>query len=368
MLESIPRYANAHVVELLEKWLAKAKNGEVNHVAIVNCLPPNLVSWDAAGLIECEASSVFGLGELQKLIQHNKAKRAGDYKLDKTLGADFVAYNFATDPVGFDFMNWLIDAEMTRRREGAPFPLKVGFAIGADGTTGFETEANQRMVNGVILPLLNMFGAVEDSRAMSGRRKEIFTLRDVTKAARDGEPVPHPKPSSWAVSKVAAFIKGSSPITITLREADHWPHRNSDVEAWCRFATDLSVAGERVIVLRDTAKANEPLAASYFGQTWPLASMDLDVRLALYESAKCNFFVANGPYTLALFGSRPFLKFNPVDGGDRYLPNTPKWWHDWMGIEVGEQFPWQLPTQRIVWERDDYATIARAWDDLKRVM
>jgi len=57
--------------------------------------------------------------------------------VDETLDASHVCYKRRhTGPLGFDFIYWLVDAEMTRVREGAPAPLKVAFWCGQEG--GYE--------------------------------------------------------------------------------------------------------------------------------------------------------------------------------------------------------------------------------------
>jgi hypothetical protein len=117
-----------------------------------------------------------------------------------------------------------------------------------------------------------------------------------------------------------------------------------------------------VILVRDTACANEPF---YSWEICPLASTNLHMRMALYEQAKCNLFVANGPCTLAQFSDRPWLCFTPIEPDDSpYKANTAMFWRMYVGIDVGEQFPWSRPDQRIVWKKDTYENICTAWADI----
>ena len=48
-----------------------------------------------------------------------------------------------------------------------------------------------------------------------------------------------------------------------------------------------------------------------------------------------------------------------------YLYNTGEFWREKNGIAPGEQYPWSRPDQRIVWERDTYENISKAWGDLQ---
>jgi hypothetical protein len=46
-----------------------------------------------------------------------------------------------------------------------------------------------------------------------------------------------------------------------------------------------------------------------------------------------------------------------------YWANTPKFWRESNGIEIGEQWPWSLKTQRIVWKDDSFANLMEAWEE-----
>jgi len=317
------------------------------------------MACDFAGAIEMDFAVEYALDTLKKKMAQARANRSSP-EPDPGMTADHVCYNLAAYPISFDFLPWLVDAEMTRRREKAPSPLKVAFSYGRDLDTGFNTEYRKNMMAGVIWPLLGLIGAVEDPKAIKGRSKQMYVYKDVTKASRNGEEVPRFKPSDLAVKTIQNYAEDEV-VTITLREAEHWPHRNSNIEEWVKFALYLEEQGETVVFVRDTCKAMEPLINH---RTCPRASVNLDVRMALYESAKCNLFVANGPWNLALFGTRPWLMFNEISDSDQFIPNTPKWWKEFQGINPGEQFPWSQSDQRIVWESDSYENLCKAWKEL----
>ena len=98
--------------------------------------------------------------------------------------------------------------------------------------------------------------------------------------------------------------------------------------------------------------------------------MDACIRLALYEAAKCNFSVSNGPWMLQLFGTKPWLMFVEVSPMSAFFPETAQFWQQWHGINPGlnEQFPWSKPTQRIIWKRDDASHIIKSWEELKPLL
>lgn len=361
--EQAPVPGNEAVVALLERWLAVAKEGQVCYAALAMIQMPNKMVADFVGSIEVEMAIEHALDQVKAKIAQVRENRQLPPR-DPNLTADYVTYNLSLYPVSYDFLPWMIESEMIRRREGAPAPLKVALRFHERETKWANDVYRSAMYNSVMLPLIDIMGAelIDD---VGGRTRDHFTYLETTQAARQGEEVPKIKASESASLVVSGWLEGGpSPVTITLREAEHFPHRNSNIAAWLQFAADLEKRGERVIFLRDANKAAEPLLNQ---ETCPLASVDLDLRTALYEQAKCNLFVANGPWNIALFGDRPWLMFNEVSAGDVFLPNNPGWWLQFQGVEDGGQFPWSAEDQRIVWVGDTYENLMGAWQELQAV-
>lgn len=284
--------------------------------------------------------------------------------IDTSLDASFVCYNARLDPICFDFPYWLIDAEMTRIREGAPGPLKIYFWKGLDGNAALEDDGYRNpMFYNVIKPMLGLLGVVEDERAIHGRRKKLTSSIDIVRSHRRGETVPVFR-APYSLSK--EFKK--PPVVITLRECGPYSasHKNSDIVSWLRFAHYLKALGEDVVFVRDYARADEPLPGFV---TYPQASTDIIFRMALYEAAKINFCVSNGPVTLCYFSKMPWIAFiMPEPDGAEYEANTPKIWREKMGVEIGGQFPWSDATQRIVWQREDYDSLVRVWKKMSPML
>lgn len=344
--QDIRASGNAEVEALFLRWAEKARQGRLRYAAVVACENIGHVDVEHAGSGGCEFAANFGFDLLKNNIFGNKKPGGAT-----GLGADYVRYDLARAPVGWDFASWLIDMEMARIRASAPAPLKIAFVGDVSGRQWGPTE--QQMVEKVLRPLIGLIGAVEDTRAINASvTKEFYMLRYVTEAAQQGEPVPMFKAGDGQVHDY---------VTITLREAEHWPHRNSNIEAWSKFAHELRRRGENVVFVRDTAKAGEQFEDFI---TSADAARDINKRSALYASAKCNLFVSNGPWYLALFGDRPWLMFNAVSSADHFDANKPEMWKEFHGIGEGEQFPWSQPDQRIIWKGDDYETMIAAWDDL----
>lgn len=364
---------NEDVVTMFRQWLERAEQGRVSFAVIVACEHPLHVVNCFAGSNQLMYAANWGLDTVKLLLQEKAASRhmmpeAADYKGND----DRVCYDVSKGPACYDFIAWLIIAEMNRRRAKAPFPLKVAFKM-LDTPQEHEKHAKLRQgfYDNVILPSLAFVGAVEDNNSADADVLERYTIGPIVEFAKAGEEVPLLKPSEGATIAVEAYLKavlkGQAPVTITLREAPYWEFRNSDLTQWLRVAEDLEARGERVIFLRDTAKAMEPITGY---ETCPAASLDLDTRLALYEAAKCNLFVSNGPWMLGLHGSRPWLMMVEPNAMSPFFPETLQFWAEWHGINPAnnEQFPWSLPTQRIIWKRDTYENVIEAWNELEPLM
>lgn len=291
--------------------------------------------------------------------------------------ASVATYDLGAAPASYDFFAWLIIAEMQRRHDGCEKPLRVGFLPGPQlgfRMDGFErfTAHRQQMLDHVMRPALALVGGSEDPTVTNGSLwHNRYTFAPVVEACRRGQEVPILKAPSDVQSKMDKWLaaKGiDNPVVITLRECQHWPHRNSRLANWLRFASVLRGDGEQVVFVRDTAKADEEcIEGADFPTCWA-AAVDIQARMALYARAKCNLFVGNGPAALAFFSDRPYLMFSPIDPTGKWFPGTDEWWRKNHGIGTGEQFPWSKETQRIVWDLDHYPAIMRAWHALKPLL
>ena len=163
-------------------------------------------------------------------------------------------------------------------------------------------------------------------------------------------------------------------VTITLREAQHWPSRNSNVSEWIKAAVVLRRLGLRVVFVRDILKAGWPIprtrdlefdagclidaAEGAPFETAPCASIDIPSRAYLYASARFNMGVNNGPMWLAAAMDLPTMIMRPLDDG----PNLCK-----AGYFVRSGIPSQdgtipgMPNVTIGWGTDSVENILRTF-------
>lgn len=278
-------------------------------------------------------------------------------------------YNMANGPASFDFITWLVVAEMDRVRRNAPAPLKVAFTAGPEegfrGADVQSTPEKQQILDHVMRPALKLFGAIEDDTAATGRQYHYW-YRPITDGFRVGEQVPRCKPPSESVLDVIGWLLNNgirkdvqAPLIITLRETRYSPARNSNLDSWLEFARRRRAEGEIVVFVRDTKLAEEPLNDFLI---CPRAARELHFRAALYSLAKCNLIIANGPAELLQFSEWPFIEFKPPSIDPlRPVSLGISWWQRFAGITPPESFPWLGKHQLTVWQRDTVENLEVAW-------
>lgn len=369
--KTMPGSANEKVIELFKRWLERAEQGKLSWAAVCVSEHPTHNIVDYAGAAELTYAGYWGLDILKDKVRIDLMARYEITKTDLSEGSQIVQYDMSQGPACFDFVAWLVVSEMNRRRAGAPAPLKVSFtmSITSEAERELHKQARQKFIDNVCRRVLPMVGAEEFEGVADAPMHKRFTFAAICEYHKRGEEVPLLKPSDDAMRAVRDYLCGEPeersgyvyqpPVTITLREVDYWRHRNSNLPEWIKFAHYLEAQGERVIFVRDTAKAEEPIEDF---EICPSAALDIDVRQALYEVSKCNFFVSNGPWTMAVFGTRPYLMFVELSAMSPFHPETPQFWRQWHGIDEHEQLPWAKDFQRIIWKRDDFKNLVEAWE------
>ncbi|MCF2909722.1 hypothetical protein L1285_15460 [Pseudoalteromonas sp. DL2-H2.2] len=127
------------------------------------------------------------------------------------------------------------------------------------------------------------------------------------------------EPSDIAKNLVSSFInsrhlEGKKLITFTIREYEVHQDRNSTLDVWLDFAKTLDTDEFALILIRDTYKSAEPLPKHMQVFTeCPLASIDIQTRIALYQAAYINLSSATGPSFLPYFiPNAPSIRFMQV--------------------------------------------------------
>jgi len=173
-------------------------------------------------------------------------------------------------------------------------------------------------------------------------------------------------PTQASQELVRRFIElnanGRKPVVITLREYDFQHHRNSSSEEWVRFIDELDSDVYFPVIVRDTYKVHTsfPSCNAYIFNE---ASIDLKIRIALYQQAFVNLSVNCGPSSLFYFlkncDSIEFRDINPQS-----MSTTAEQMYSASLMVEGEQPFYALPNHnRVHWGVADYANITKAFYD-----
>jgi hypothetical protein len=137
-------------------------------------------------------------------------------------------------------------------------------------------------------------------------------------------------------------------ITITNRASFRNVYRNSNVEAWSKFAEYAKNQGYKVVILNECEHA--PLNVEY--------------RLALYCDADMNLGASGGPMALCHFSDAPYITMNM---NPKKPENEVAYENDRLlalhGLSVGDQLAWSNEDQYLVWKPDTFENIVEAFEN-----
>jgi len=301
----------------------------------------------------------------------------------------YAFYDLQVSPVSYDICSFLILAELCKQERNldnltiviVPGPLE-GFR---DDDAPYPTNNKSWRLQNILIPVCAVLPspitliicrsreeavAIEDKLASSvfpegyttSEPMAEFLWSGITAAAARGIDVPKFKASKEAVANMSQWLdahtEGRRPIVITLRETSYAEVRNSNKDAWISFAKTLDADKYFPIFVRDTERLfqREDAAFSEF-LTCPMASTNIDLRLALYELAWLNLMIPNGPNSLCWHSHRVrSITFKMKNEG---WDNTTSVMQASLGIELGGQSDHLGPYQWLVWELDDADVIER---------
>lgn len=125
----------------------------------------------------------------------------------------------------------------------------------------------------------------------------------------------------WDFPRLKSVLPpGNARYTVTLRNVPVHPERNSP-PLWREFAKKIGA-----VLIED------------FGDR----PIDLHERVALYAGAKMNFGVINGPLAMLFLSPYPLMMCQCDTAVQAWGKH---------GVKRGEQLPWFLPGQSLVWEK-----------------
>jgi hypothetical protein len=301
-------------------------------------------------------------------------------------------YDLATSPITFDFASYLAAAEVERRLRGFEY-LDVFIVMGPlygvrEETTEYDAAVNRDArlwrVRHMLLPMLAFLPTVRNVM-VCGTREHASALiavksrhlypsdyrvdfprnpdkRVIHEHARAGVPIWPMFRSTQHSQKLARdFLdreaKGRKPIVITLRNYGYTPQRNSRNNDWLAFADSVDLDRYAPIFVHDSETVMQRPPADFSRHiVSEAASMNLEFRMALYETAWLHMALMAGPTELCWYSERArYLLFIAV--GSAAVQSEAALIQN--GHRVGSDLDFAKPYQRIVWEVDELATLRR---------
>ncbi len=217
-----------------------------------------------------------------------------------------VVYNLSQSPATFDFVHFLVRAEQARILEGDK-DLHVSIVWGDRQVTerdrAFSPERKAWRQWNLLPQICRLLPSVS---GFSFDKEGVQTLPYSPPLPVIGK---HFQPSEAAKSVVAQFCKTDKPIvTITLRDSDFQKKRNSNVKEWQKICDWLKEQRYCPVILPDTECVMGGKESGITGHLEYIpGSMNVDLRLALYDRAILNLFTSNGPLGLCLWAGLPTL-------------------------------------------------------------
>jgi hypothetical protein len=92
-------------------------------------------------------------------------------------------------------------------------------------------------------------------------------------------------------------------------------------------------------------------------EDWSVKPISLDERLSLYAGAQMNFGVVNGPMGLLYYTPYPMMMFDCSSCHEAWEKH---------GIFPGEQLPWLMKGQSLVWEKQGLDVLRRKFKELRQ--
>ena len=237
-----------------------------------------------------------------------------------------LVYDTLSNPVTFDFMDILFNADWQRRQAGKTY---LDVLIVYQSNRIFVSESYLAVVGedgidwritNLLVPLCKLFSSLgriylleqEEALEIVKGYQNIYpegysysNFKTVLIRSNDADVCFYPALSiaDTAQKIVEAYITRKDKrriITITLRTYDYIPARNSDIKSWVDFAGELDPLKYRVIFIPDASIHGVESIEQLNGfEVFDSACWNIQLRAALYRRAWANMGVACGPLAIS---------------------------------------------------------------------
>jgi hypothetical protein len=162
----------------------------------------------------------------------------------------------------------------------------------------------------------------------------------------------------WA-NNLGISIENS--LVITLREYGVDSIRNNDLVELEKFVEEVRADFQSVLLVRDTDKG---VISNYFSKyhDCEIASINIELRAAIYELAKLNVAISSGPAALlelntnARFIVSKFIHDNVAPAKKEFM--------EMKGFDINNSPSFLKNSQKWVWEKDTFDNLIKAYRDI----
>jgi hypothetical protein len=307
-------------------------------------------------------------------------------------------YDLGVAPVSFDFLWFLVGADLERRRRGLASVHAVivpGLRGGlrretAELESALDATARRARIFTILVPACTLLPSLSGVTVAGSRTQaeglvkatggSVFPARyepalplypgpqEPLRAAREeGARIAVLRAPAADLRSVDAWLAANGcdgrVVSITLRSYGYVPDRNSNIAAWAAFARGLPGSRFSVVIVPDSEQCFTGVPAELDGlPIFSEAALALGLRMALYERAYLNLGVNNGPMGLCWLNERTrYLTFKILN--DRVLQTTAEYM-EFLGFATGRSLPFATEWQRWVWAEDDLPIITDAFEEM----
>jgi len=297
-------------------------------------------------------------------------------------------YDLTANPITYDFSSFLFSVEIKRKQLGLTFidiffVLPTWSSVVQNKTDPDETEHRLfEILLGVtrLLPSVryrSILGRDACLSLVSGyqhRWPHEFSCYSSVKATllfpkTSSEYFPLIKLPSAAITRIEQYLRrfpNKKILTVTLRNSQHIPSRNSSVSDWMRFEDWLG--DEYQVIYLPDAEYLDCHHRQALGEreVFEAGCANVVLRAALYHCAFANLGVVSGPINLALcdHAARTLVFYNvdayPVD-----------YWRNIMrtyGHRIGDQEPYHTDAQRFAYVDDSFENLRAEYLKFKKII
>lgn len=334
-------------------------------------------------------------GAGQALFRVARALTGGGRSAAAAIDRDrlYAFYDLAVAPLTFDFLWFLVGAELRRKRDGLA-AIAVVIVPGREEGLRREDPAYERFADraarrariaNILVPACGFVPAIAGV-SVAGSRESAARLaraegasvfparyepdlpsypdpREPLRAAREeGAKIGVLRAAPGDLRSIERWLAArrcsGRVVTITLRHYEYGAARNSNLAAWVEFARRLDRSRYSVVFVPDTEQVYGGLPPELAPFTvCAEAAVNLGLRMALYEAAWLNLGVNNGPMGLCWLDDRTrSITFKILTEG---VEQTTVEYMKHLGFEIGRSLPGSTPFQKWVWEDDRLEVIER---------